>query len=165
MIAPTGPRVRSLVVDRRDDRRGGACAGARQPAAPLGRRSATCSSGWASRAYWAYDPFVTRNAHRNLTRLGADVVEYVPDMYGDSDSDGNADAATVLPEARVVRVAVPADIEQVQTMSLELAPAWRRCTRRAFQSYLARGYRVVGFFSADERGYYVLAAPDPAAAR
>lgn len=86
MIAPTGPRVRSLAVDRSDDRRRGAYAGARQSAAPLERRSATCSSGWASRAYWTYDPFVTRTAHRNLTRLGADVVEYVPDMYEDSQS-------------------------------------------------------------------------------
>lgn len=34
--------------------------------------------------YWSYDPLVARNAHLNLTRLGARVVEYVPDMYGPS---------------------------------------------------------------------------------
>jgi len=35
-----------------------------------------------TRMYWTFDPLVSRNAHFNLTRLGAHVVEYVPDMYG-----------------------------------------------------------------------------------
>lgn len=35
-----------------------------------------------SRIYWTFDPLVSRNAHFNLTRLRAQVVEYVPDMYG-----------------------------------------------------------------------------------
>ena len=37
--------------------------------------------------YWTFDPLVSRNAHLNLNRLGAAVDEYVPDMYGDSDSE------------------------------------------------------------------------------
>jgi predicted GNAT superfamily acetyltransferase len=32
--------------------------------------------------YWTYDPLVARNAHLNINRLGAHVVEYVEDMYG-----------------------------------------------------------------------------------
>ncbi len=32
--------------------------------------------------YWSYDPLVARNAHLNLSKLGAHVTEYVPDMYG-----------------------------------------------------------------------------------
>lgn len=35
-----------------------------------------------SRMYWTFDPLVARNAHFNLERLGARVVEYVRDMYG-----------------------------------------------------------------------------------
>src|SRR5690554_3674198 len=31
---------------------------------------------------WTFDPLVARNAHLNLNRLGVQVVEYVPDMYG-----------------------------------------------------------------------------------
>ena len=31
---------------------------------------------------WTYDPLVARNAHLNLTTLGARVTDYVPDMYG-----------------------------------------------------------------------------------
>ncbi|MDH3225265.1 MAG: hypothetical protein OEO23_16205, partial [Gemmatimonadota bacterium] len=37
--------------------------------------------------YWTFDPLVSRNAHLNLNRLGAEVDEYVPDMYGQSDSE------------------------------------------------------------------------------
>ncbi len=32
--------------------------------------------------YWSFDPLVARNAHLNLHRLGATVVEYVRNMYG-----------------------------------------------------------------------------------
>jgi predicted GNAT superfamily acetyltransferase len=32
--------------------------------------------------YWTFDPFVARNAHLNLNRLGACVEEFVPNMYG-----------------------------------------------------------------------------------
>lgn len=39
-------------------------------------------------AYWTYDPLVAQNAHLNLNRLGAEIAEYVPDMYGaDTGSD------------------------------------------------------------------------------
>lgn len=37
--------------------------------------------------YWTFDPLVSRNAHLNLNRLGARVAEYVPDMYGPSNSE------------------------------------------------------------------------------
>lgn len=32
--------------------------------------------------FWTYDPMVARNAHLNLNRLGAQVLRYVPNMYG-----------------------------------------------------------------------------------
>lgn len=35
---------------------------------------------------WTFDPLVARNAHFNLNRLGAEVVEYVPNMYGETGS-------------------------------------------------------------------------------
>lgn len=37
-------------------------------------------------ARWTYDPLVAKNAHLNLNRLGAVVLEYVEDMYGESHS-------------------------------------------------------------------------------
>ena len=39
-----------------------------------------------ARMFWTFDPLVARNAHLNLNRLGARAVEYVPDMYGITDS-------------------------------------------------------------------------------
>jgi len=44
--------------------------------------------------YWTYDPLVARNAHLNLNRLGARVVEYVEDMYGSTGSDLHAGLGT-----------------------------------------------------------------------
>lgn len=38
-------------------------------------------------ARWSFDPLVARNAHFNLNRLGARVVEYVRDMYGETGSE------------------------------------------------------------------------------
>ena len=32
--------------------------------------------------YWTFDPLMAKNAHLNLNRLGAHVVEYVENMYG-----------------------------------------------------------------------------------
>lgn len=39
-----------------------------------------------NRMSWTFDPLVAKNAHLNLNRLGARVVEYVPDMYGKTTS-------------------------------------------------------------------------------
>jgi predicted GNAT superfamily acetyltransferase len=44
--------------------------------------------------YWTFDPLVARNAHLNLNRLGARVVEYVPNMYGDTRSSLNRGLGT-----------------------------------------------------------------------
>lgn len=38
-----------------------------------------------TRMYWTYDPLVARNAHINFMKLGVDVDEYVPDIYGRND--------------------------------------------------------------------------------
>jgi chorismate synthase len=36
--------------------------------------------------YWTFDPLIARNAHLNLNVLGARVVRYAPDMYGQTGS-------------------------------------------------------------------------------
>lgn len=38
------------------------------------------------RMLWSFDPLVAKNAYLNLNRLGARVVEYVPNMYGTTTS-------------------------------------------------------------------------------
>ena len=59
--------------------------------AGLGRRLKECQRQELARRqiaemYWTYDPSIAKNAHFNLNVLGAKVVRYVPDMYGDTGS-------------------------------------------------------------------------------
>jgi len=59
--------------------------------AGLGRRLKECqreqlAQRQIAEMYWTYDPSIAKNAHFNLNVLGAKVVRYVPDMYGDTGS-------------------------------------------------------------------------------
>jgi len=59
--------------------------------AGLGRRLKECqrqqlAGRQIAEMYWTYDPSIAKNAHFNLDILGARVVRYVPDMYGDTGS-------------------------------------------------------------------------------
>lgn len=67
-------------------------------------------------------------------------------------------AEPALPDAPVILLAVPADIQALKERSPDLARAWRSATRRALQHYLGRGFRVSGFLSS---GYYVLTTSSP----
>ena len=60
---------------------------------------------------------------------------------------------------RRLRVEIPIGFGDVQLADPALALRWRLATREIFQTYLARGYRVVDFFLAreDGRGWYLLA--------
>src|SRR5262245_42137519 len=140
---------------------------------------------------WTFDPLEGRNAHLNLNRLGAEVAEYVEDMYaGEMGSelahgigtdrlivewrlrgeralralagereDGarfrgapavnvgedGPQAAGPLPDLPRVRIEIPATIQALKAERPEEAQAWRAGTRRAFEHYLGRGYRVATF--------------------
>lgn len=61
-----------------------------------------------------------------------------------------------LPDAPRVRVEIPASIQDVKLQDLELARAYRASTRRAFEHYLGRGFRVEAFYRDpdDLRCYY-----------
>ena len=91
--------------------------------------------------YWTYDPQVARNAHLNLNVLGAQVTEYVPDMYGPGTDrfivrwclDGQAPPSLGAPEGRIE---IPA-------------------TRAEFERAFAAGLRICGF----DRTHYLLAHP------
>ena len=73
------------------------------------------------------------------------------------------DAALDADDARRVLVEIPADFSEMQIRQPDLALAWRMATRRIFQTYFARGFRVVDFFFAREagRGQYLLAQKPP----
>jgi predicted GNAT superfamily acetyltransferase len=159
---------------------------------------------------WTYDPLEARNAHLNLNHLGAEVIEYVEDMYaGEMGSDlaqgigtdrfivrwriasqrvadiltGSsthprdnpgrfagtpivgleaAEEESPLPDPQDnprVRVEIPADIQAVKTRNPDEAAAWRRSTRRAFQNYFERGYRVTAYQREGDRRFYGLEEP------
>lgn len=65
-----------------------------------------------------------------------------------------------LPEASLVRIEVPRDIQTVK-LTPGMGKKWRDCTRHAFQHYMGLGYRVVRFYSCSESGrsFYILLAP------
>jgi len=119
--------------------------------------------------YWTYDPLVARNAHFNINRLGAEVVEYVTDMYGTTGSTLHGDVPT---DRFVVRWRLTAPSSAPAAMSAsrpddrrvaipgagDVASAdWRARTRAAFTAALADGYRVTGFHREGDEAYYTLA--------
>ena len=131
--------------------------------------------------YWTYDPLVARNAHFNLNRLGARVVEYVPNMYGDHTAsklhDGIGTDRFIVawdvvapvttdrdgaPGEGTVRIEIPASLQRVMAQAPDEARSWRSSTREAFQRWMGMGYTVAGFHR-DERAdrcFYVLTPPD-----
>lgn len=55
-----------------------------------------------------------------------------------------AACAATLPDAPVVRVEIPEDVQGLKQQDPATAAAWRAATRRAFLHYLGRGYVVEG---------------------
>lgn len=158
--------------------------------------------------YWTYDPLVARNAHVNFMKLGVNVSEYVPDIYGSNETSTvdsvigtdrlivewnlsnpavrprpeptpSPESAPIInadvegPEPRpaelpltsdpLVHLVIPGDIQAVKTTDPELARVWRSNTRRAFQHYLSRGYRIRDFVGAANSvvHFYRLEGPSP----
>jgi predicted GNAT superfamily acetyltransferase len=116
--------------------------------------------------YWTYDPLQARNAHLNLNTLGAEVVEYVPDMYGTTSSPlhGSVPTDRFIVRWRLdgTRPPVPtlkADDRKVEIpVVLDTADLvrWRALTRGAIMRAMADGYRVAGFCRDGEKAFYIL---------
>jgi predicted GNAT superfamily acetyltransferase len=116
---------------------------------------------------WTFDPLVRRNAHFNLIKLGARVLGYHQNFYGELDDGINAgeqsdrvlvrwDVAGVdvplgvnfvhpTPDAMVIET--PADIEQMRKTDRVQSDQWRTRQRAAFESAQLAGLRVVGLTS------------------
>jgi predicted GNAT superfamily acetyltransferase len=141
----------------------------------LGRRIKAHQRTWAlehgvERITWTFDPLVARNAHFNLTVLGARAVEYLENHYGAMDDGVNrADEsdrllvewdllrpAPVAPRADEVAatVPVPDDIETLRDRRPAEAARWRRAVRRDLAGPMSAGMRIAGF---DARSGYLLA--------
>jgi predicted GNAT superfamily acetyltransferase len=66
-------------------------------------------------------------------------------------------AADLTRDAARLLVEIPAGFSEMLASEPALALDWRLGTRQIFQTYFARGYRVVDFFRAPDRGQYLLA--------
>lgn len=115
---------------------------------------------------WTFDPLVARNAHFNLSVLGARVTEYLVDHYGPMDDGVNRGdetdrimvswalasppAATPSEDRVATTVAIPHDIEALRRESPMEAADWRLRVREEILGLLQDGLVVGGF---DERGY------------
>ncbi len=83
-----------------------------------------------------------------------------PDWALRADPDG--DPVRAEPATRIVRVAVPPDIEALRGTDPELAGAWRTAVRDALTSLLTEGGEIAGF---DRHGWYLVRrGPGPAPA-
>jgi len=130
------------------------------------------------RMQWTYEPLEARNAHFNLNRLGCRVVAYQRNVYGDGGSSAlhrgigtdrfvvevrlDGTVSPTPPADATVEVEIPADIQSLKAQDPDIARAWRRKTREAFEHYLALGYTVTAFQrEASGRCCYLLSSPAP----
>ena len=113
---------------------------------------------------WTFDPLVRRNAHFNVIKLGAMVLGYHPNFYGELDDGINAGeqsdrvlvrwnvAGVAAPQANTfvepsqtaVVIETPADIEQLRKTDRVQSDGWRAGQRAAFESAQLSGLSVVG---------------------
>ena len=116
---------------------------------------------------WTFDPLVRRNAHFNLVKLGARVLGYHQNFYGELDDGINAgeqsdrvlvrwDVAGVaeplsnsfmVPQQNSIVIETPADIEHLRKTDRVQSDGWRARQRAAFESAQHAGLHVVGLTS------------------
>jgi chorismate synthase len=111
--------------------------------------------------YWTFDPLVARNAHINFNKLGVSVDEYVPNMYGVTDSPlhGGIETDRLVVAWRLkpgrreagserrsdeLTIEIPADFETLVRTDPARATQWRMETRAAFTKALTDGFAVRG---------------------
>jgi predicted GNAT superfamily acetyltransferase len=142
------------------------------------RQRAICLEHAIDEVRWTYDPLIRRNAHMNLVRLGAEVIAYHPDFYGElrdaisgGDRSDRFEVRWRLASPRVARalarmpqpawnaeggLALTADFEGVRAADPRAAADLRDASREAF-AMLAEGRLRPEL---DASGDYVFTADD-----
>jgi len=113
---------------------------------------------------WTFDPLVRRNAHFNLVKLGASVIGYHQNFYGELDDGINAGEQSdrvlvrwnvagvdaplgnsfMKPAPEAMLIETPADIELLRKTDREQSDQWRVRQRTKFESAQNAGLCVVG---------------------
>lgn len=143
------------------------------------RQRAICLEHGVEEVRWTYDPLIRRNAHMNLVRLGAEVIGYHPDFYGElrdaisgGDRSDRFEVRWRLTSTRVSRaleripqpawhaeggLPLTADFEGVRATDPRAAAALRDASREAFAALADGRLRP----ELDANGDYVFTADDP----
>jgi predicted GNAT superfamily acetyltransferase len=113
---------------------------------------------------WTFDPLVRRNAHFNVIKLGATVLGYHQNFYGELDDGINAGEQSdrvlvrwdvagidvplgksfVEPTPKSIVIETPVDIEQLRKTDRVQSDGWRTRQRAEFESAQLSGLQVVG---------------------
>jgi predicted GNAT superfamily acetyltransferase len=127
---------------------------------------------------WTFDPLQLRNAYFNISRLGAIVREYLPNVYGCTSSPLHHGLPTDrlvaqwrIREARVKdalsgekrqggvgteRVSLPVNILDICEREPASAMELQSGVRRQFQQLFGQGFAVTDFEISDQTGSYLL---------
>ncbi len=120
---------------------------------------------------WTFDPLELKNAHFNLTRLGAVVRRYIPNCYGLTESPLHAGLPTdrlvaewwldsdrvrgILagnpcpPGETTERISIPSNIGALKSKDHAAGGRIQKKAREAFQKYFHEGYVATGTESRD----------------
>lgn len=131
-----------------------------------------------NRIEWTFDPLQLKNARFNISRLGAIVRRFIPNLYGKTSSPLHAGLATdrlvaewwvgstrvknilsgvpAIPLASSVSVSIPKEIREACVADPQKAEAIQSAARVKFQEYFAKGYAAVGFEFTESEGNYLL---------
>ncbi|HEX6953997.1 MAG TPA: hypothetical protein VF156_03875, partial [Agromyces sp.] len=143
------------------------------------RQRAICLEHGVDEVRWTYDPLIRRNARMNLVRLGAEVIGYHPDFYGElrdaisgGDRSDRFEVRWRLTSSRVERalermpqptwraeggLALVPDFEAVRASDPAAAATLRDASREAFAALADGRLRP----ELDAAGDYVFTADDP----
>ena len=143
------------------------------------RQRAICLAHGITEMRWTYDPLIRRNAHLNLVRLGAEVIAFHPDFYGElrdaitgADHSDRFEVRWRLDAARTVRalahgpapewraeggLPLVADFEHVRSEDPEVAARLRQASREAFAALAADPRLRVEL---DAKGDYIFTRDD-----
>ena len=122
---------------------------------------------------WTFDPLVRRNARLNILKLGADLISYQSNFYGNMADELNSgdesdriivrwDTTSEIPAPRqeiidppydTELIALPQDIVAIRQSDPEKSQEYRLQVREAFLQAFSEGKKVVGFSAHNE---YVL---------
>lgn len=72
-----------------------------------------------------------------------------------------SDTTLPPPDAELIEVLIPRDIEEVEARSFDEALGWRRSTRRAFNHFLDGHYAIRRFIPGETHGRYVVSRLHP----